>query len=123
MSKPKMFGGMLAAALAVLALNGCGQASARSQSFDQPRRAQARVAESEVYPVSDAEADNGPGCSETALSGQGQQLRSAEATANIRRTHPNALQAVTGRGGSSSARRPANSAARVDGSLQSLERM
>lgn len=71
----KKLGFTLVGSVAIFALAGCGQASARSQTVDQPRPAAAVVAVSQVHAVADADADNGPGCAEPALNAQGQATR------------------------------------------------
>lgn len=58
---------LLFAHLAVLALPGCGEATARPQRVEGPPPAHAVIADSPLHPTADANADNGPGCDESAL--------------------------------------------------------
>ncbi len=63
----KNFGWMSVASIALFALAGCSQAVAESRSDEQLRPASVEVAQADTQPTSDAEADNGPGCAESAL--------------------------------------------------------
>jgi hypothetical protein len=62
----KKFGWMAVASVAVFALAGCERADARAQTPNARPVAVAVVA-SDAHPTADAEADNGPGCAESAL--------------------------------------------------------
>jgi hypothetical protein len=68
----KKLGCTLVGSVAIFALAGCGQASAGGKTVDQPRPAAAVVAMSDAHAIADADADNGPGCAESALNVQGQ---------------------------------------------------
>jgi len=58
----------LLAGLVAVALAGCGQANARNTKSDQPASPTvAALSETNERPGTDAEADNGPGCAESAL--------------------------------------------------------
>jgi hypothetical protein len=65
MNEWKKLGFMAVASVAVFALSGCERADARVQSANV-RPAAVAVA-SDAHPTADAEADNGPGCSESSL--------------------------------------------------------
>jgi hypothetical protein len=62
----KKFGCMAVASVAVFALAGCERADARVQRVSA-RPAAVAVVASDTHATSDAEADNGPGCAESAL--------------------------------------------------------
>lgn len=70
----KNLGRLSVVALAVFALAGCGRANAqRGQAQNQSRATTSASAVSDARPTSDAEADNGPGCAESALNGASHQ--------------------------------------------------
>jgi hypothetical protein len=59
---------LLAGLVAAFALAGCGQANARNAKSDQPASPTvAALSITNERPGTDAEADNGPGCAESAL--------------------------------------------------------
>jgi hypothetical protein len=58
---------------AVFALAGCGQANARNTKSDQPTPAVAALGDTGAQPSAQADADNGPGCAESAVVGSAQQ--------------------------------------------------
>jgi hypothetical protein len=64
-------GCMLVASVAVFALSGCGQARASGKVASS---APSVVAASDARPTADADADNGPGCAESALDSAAQQV-------------------------------------------------
>jgi|GEM_PF-2435255 len=63
----KKLGWMSVMSLALFALAGCSRASAESRTEDQARPAAVQAAQQDQQPTGDAEADNGPGCAESAL--------------------------------------------------------
>jgi len=69
MNDLKQLGWMSVVSIAVFALAGCGQASARGQTRNQTSPSAAAIVVSDAHPTSDAEGDNGPGCAESALNG------------------------------------------------------
>ena len=63
----KKLGLMSLTSIALFVLGGCAQAVAESGSTEQPKPAPAQVAVADSQPSSAADADNGPGCAESAL--------------------------------------------------------
>ncbi|MGO8971822.1 MAG: hypothetical protein ACLQDQ_19865 [Myxococcaceae bacterium] len=63
----KKLGWMSVVSIALFALAGCSQASAGSQAVEEGRPAAVEVAQADTQPTADADADNGPGCAESAL--------------------------------------------------------
>ena len=61
------------ALIAVFALSGCGQANARDSKTDKPRPTAAAVGAEDAHPSADADSDRGPGCAESALTGESHQ--------------------------------------------------
>jgi len=65
-------GWMSVMSVSLFALAGCAKANAETASVDEARTATVEV-QADTQPTADADADNGPGCAESALDTFGQQ--------------------------------------------------
>jgi len=66
-------GWMSVMSVSLFALAGCAKASAETAPVDDARTVTIEGAPAETQPTADADADNGPGCAESALDTFGQQ--------------------------------------------------